>query len=259
MQNLILRLSIIVTTIVFFVNTSISQQVIGGTYTKLQEVYNKGKYEQCLLKADNYTYKEDYSRDAEPYLYLSMCFYKLYTSDDPDIQYDYQNGLKEAVRYAIKFNQKDKKDELYSKNIEYIKLIKTELYKDAKGFFESGSYSKAATSGKNYNRLNRETDPCIDFFVGITTVLAKNQSAGEQLINDAKEAFKAKQKAGNVVVDAIFKSLIVDSVLKYSEILVQENKLAEAKDCLETGKLLFPENGYINVQLNMVNKALAGN
>ena len=52
-------------------------QVEGGTNEKLAKLYNQGKYESCLFKADNLTYKEGSSRDPEPYLYISMCFYQL--------------------------------------------------------------------------------------------------------------------------------------------------------------------------------------
>ena len=102
-QKLVLSVTLLCA--VFIANA----QVIGGSNTKLEKLYNEGKYENCLLKADGMTYKDDYAKDPEPYLYISMCFYQLSKSEDPDIQADYKNAFKDAVKNAAIREERQKR------------------------------------------------------------------------------------------------------------------------------------------------------
>ena len=110
--------------VVILFSLQLSAQVAGGSNEKLAKLYNTGKYESCLYKADSYTYKENHTNDPEPYLYISMCLYELSKSDDPEIQEDYKDAIKQAIKYVGKFAKKDKHNEYYPLNIEYVNTIK---------------------------------------------------------------------------------------------------------------------------------------
>ncbi len=71
-------------------------------------------------------------------------------------------------------------------------------------------------------------------------------------------AIKAAIKAKNIKHDKFFKTLTVDAFLKLSEYYVNEKNLVAAKNELTLGKELFPDNGYITMQLKMVEGQLSG-
>jgi len=235
-----------------FASIVANSQVTGGSNTKLESLYNEGKYENCLLKADGLSYKEDYSKDPEPYLYISMCFYQLSMSEDPDIKEDYKDAFKDAVKNAAKFVKKDKKDELYSQNIEFINLLKEGQVKRIKNDFDKKIYSKAAVSSKMYDRLNRNEDATVLYLAGVNEVLSNNLSQGTNDIETAKDKLNQLIKDGTFKVDAKIKSLVIDAFLAYSQFLISEEKMADAKECINLAMKLFPNDGYIKVQHNLI-------
>lgn len=229
-----------------------NSQVINGSYEKLASIFNEGKYERCLYKADDFTYREDYSKDAEPYLYISMCLVELSKSEDPDIKEDYKGAIKQAIKYAGKFASKDKDDELYSDNIAYINTLKKIQKATIKEYFNSGKYRKAAVAAKAYDKLNRESDILVKYYIGMNEVMSNNLSQGERNMKDGEAEIKNALKEGNVKVDKIFKSLMVDAFMKYTEIKIKEGAKAEAKKVITLGKDIFPNDGFIKVQYNVM-------
>jgi hypothetical protein len=242
--------------IIAFSCSNIFAQVVGGTDEKLAKLYNSGKYESCLFKADGLTLKEGTSNDPEPYLYAAMCFFELSKSEDPIIREDYKDGVKQAIKYANKFAKKDKENELYSANIEFINTLKEVQYTEVKGFFDAEDYKKAATSAKFYDKLNKEEDFLILYFVGICEILSKNVTQGNRSIDEAKTNIQAQLKAGTLKVDPKFKTLISSGFMKYSESLVDQNQLKEASACLDFALKILPNDGFLRIQSNMINKKL---
>lgn len=234
-------------------------QVIGGSEEKLAKLFNSGKHESCLYKAENLTFKEDYAKDPEPYLYMSMCFYELSKYDDPMIQEDYKDGEKQAIKSATKFVKKDKEGEMYLDNIEYINTLKDIQFALVKSYFDENKYKKAASSAKLYNRLNKDEDFTILYFIGICEVLSNNLSQGDRNMEEAKTEIESKNNSGTVKIDKRFKTIISSGFLKYSEYLVENNNLEQASKNLDFGLKLLPNDGYLKVQYNMVNKSMEGN
>jgi len=233
-----------------FLNSEMRAQVIGGTEVKLAKLYNSGKYESCLYKAENLTFKEDHKRDPEPYLYMAMCFYELANSPDEYIREDYKDGLKQAVKSTAKFIKKDKKGEMYNDNIEFVNKVRKAQFDIIDNYFKNEEYRKAATASKSYSKLNREPDYCILYFRGISEVLSNNISQGNRDISDATD----KINEGVFNIDKIFKPLISTSIIKFSEYLVGENKKDEALKNIILGKKILPNDGYLDVTYNMIKK-----
>ncbi len=236
-----------------FIITNGFSQVNGGSIEKLQKLYEEGKYESCLFRADNYTYKEAYSKDPEPLLYIAMCFYNLAKSDDEFIREDYADGVKESIKYASKFAKKDKDDKLYSKNGEFINKLKEEQRELLVNYLNRKQYSKASSMADKYNDLNREIDYTVVYMSGVYSLLGEDTKGN----SDIEEAYTKLNSVSSVVVDPIVRSQIIDSFLKYSELLVKDGKVAAAKKQLDLAKKIFPNDGYINMQHNMIAKSLS--
>ncbi|MDA3892379.1 MAG: hypothetical protein PF517_12010 [Salinivirgaceae bacterium] len=217
----IVYLTLFILTLLF---STTNAQVVGGYNKKLAKLFSSGKYESCLFKADNLTYKKNTSRDPEPYLYISMCFLELSKSDDPMIQEDYKDGVKQAIRYAGKFIKKDKDGEMYSENIEFVNDLKKMQYTLVKTNFDEEEYSKAASAAKKYSKLNREEDYTVLYFIGVCELLSNKLSQGTNDIETAKTQLKELTKSGTVKIDKIFNPLISKVFSKYSESLIVENK-----------------------------------
>lgn len=237
-----------------FIVGSISAQVVNGKYDKLEKLYHKGRFESCLFKADNYTFKEKTSDDAEPYLYMAMCFLELSQSEDELIREDYRNGMRQAIRFTAKFVRKDKEDELYTDNLAFINLMKEEQNKVIKAEFDKKDYRGAASAAKLYNQLNLKEDPLLLYFEGANEMLSNNVTQGRRDMEKAIILINEQLDNGSLKTDKLVNSVIVDAFLKYSELLVTENQLKQAEDCLLLGLKVYPNNGYLKVQKNLIVK-----
>jgi hypothetical protein len=90
--------------------SDLSAQVIGGELVKLEELFDKGKFEDCAYKAETYSENEKYAKNPEPYLYISMCYYEFHFSEDVKIKEYYKSALKDALKYAVKMKGYDKEE-----------------------------------------------------------------------------------------------------------------------------------------------------
>ncbi len=231
-------------------------QVVGGKDDKLAQLYASGKYESCLFKADNMTYRESSSHEPEPYLYVAMCYYKLSMSDDPILRDDYKDGFKQAIAYIGKFIRKDKEGILYDENIGFINTLKDEQLKKINKYFQDMEYKKAAIAAKSYNKLNRENDETIVYFIGACEMLSKNNPQGELDMSKAQTILNEKIKAGTLKTDPRFTPLLASVFLKYSENLVLLSQLESASTILSYGLKMMPDEGYLKLQLNMIEKKM---
>ncbi|MFA6402403.1 MAG: hypothetical protein WCX31_12395 [Salinivirgaceae bacterium] len=240
----------------FTISSSSIAQEVKSEYKKLAQLYSQGKYESCLLKADNYTYKEDNAIDAEPYLYVAMCYYQLSISEDPIIKEDYKDGYKQALKYAAKFVKKDKEGKLYEENIEFINLLKVELNKEITTQFEKADYRKVIVAAKQLDKLNREPDYGLLYFTGINEIMSNNQSQGAKSMEQAKNKLQEMIKNQSITFNSDTKSWLISGFLKYSEFLINKGTLKEASDVLLFGFKLFPDDGYLKLQSNAVNQKI---
>lgn len=239
-----------------FISLSGIAQVKGGYNEKLAKLYSAGKFESCLFKADNLTYKESTSRDPEPYLYIAMCFYQLSKSSDPIIREDYSDGEKQAVKYAGYFIRKDKEGDMYEDNLEFITMLKELQFAKIKKEFDEEEYRKAGTQCKKYAKLNKEEDFTVSYFIGACEILSRNITTGQRDLDEAKEGLKPLLKSGNLKIDKIFKPLISSIFMKYSEVLIAENRINEALAESKLGLKILPNDGYLKIQSNMIEKKI---
>lgn len=227
-------------------------QISEGSIKKLKKIYNSGNYEKCLLKANALIHDGDKtSKDPSPYLYVAMCFYKLYTSHDPYIRVDYQDGLKQSITYATKFIKKDKNGEMYQKNIRFFNALKKEQLYVIKKEFIFEDYNKAVSAIKKYNILNKEDDFIMMYFMGICQVLSNN-SQGVQTMNDAKNNINTQDEI--LKINNEFKYIIPIAIMKYSQDLINKEQIDDVFENINFSKKIFPNNKTIALQYLLIKK-----
>ncbi|RLD62079.1 MAG: hypothetical protein DRJ01_06760 [Bacteroidetes bacterium] len=237
----------------FFITNFSHSQVVGSRFEKLAKLYNEKRYEDCLYKSDTYTYKDKTKREAEPYLYMSMCYYQISKMEDPDILEDYPKALKNSIKYLIKFKRKDKKDEYFTKNIDFVNKIGKLIIDEANNYYKDKNYRKAATHFKQYSKLFPE-DNNIKYMIGACGMLANNYSEGQKYISEAivtlVEDYKSEKSLKNINTSKILE----EAFILYSSYLVNDKKIDSAKSTINIAKQFFPNSGNITIQYNVINK-----
>ena len=246
------KIILLILSSIFIVNFSFSQ-VVGSKFEKLTKLYNAQRYEDCLYKADNYTYKDKTRKEPEPYLYMAMCYYQLSLMDDPDIQEDYPKALKNSIKYLIKFKKKDKKDEYYTKNIDFVNNIAKIIIDEAKKHCKDKSYRKASSSYKHYSKLFPEDDN-IKFMIGACNMLANNYSEGRTYISDAIVKLQENYNKEKSLKNSNTLPILEDAFILYSNYLVTDKEIDSAKVTISIAKNFFPNSGNIKIQYNIINK-----
>lgn len=238
--------------VLMFACANLFAQVKGGHNLKLAKLYTAGKYEICLFKAEDICNDPAGSREAEPHLYAAMCYVKLFDSPDPEVAADYKDGMRQAIKYTQKFIRKDAEGELFAENIDFINLLKKHLKNEIKTNFDNKSYTKAASASRNYERMNIKTDYAFLYYSGMIKCMASNSVQGEHDMQQAREQLNQQIIDGTVKIDPIVKNIMVDGFLAYSQQLINEGRKKDAEAVITLGNKLFPDNGYITVQYNMI-------
>ena len=237
----------------FFIANFSYSQVVGSKFEKLTKLYNEQRYEDCLYKSDNYTYKDKTKREPEPYLYLAMCYYQISLIDDPDLLEDYPKALKNAIKYLIKFKKKDKKDEYFTKNIDFVKKIANIIIDEAKKYYKDKNYRKAARSFKQYSKLFPE-DNNIKYMIGACDMQANNYSEGQKYISEAIIKLQDNYKNEKSLKNTNTFLILEDAFILYSGYLVEDKKIDSAQATITIAKQFFPNSGNITIQYNVINK-----
>lgn len=237
----------------FFIFNFSFSQVVGSKFEKLKKLYNQQRYEDCLYKADNYTYKDKTRRDPEPYLYMAMCYYQISLMDDPDIQEDYPKPLHNAIKNLIKFKRKDKKDEYYTKNIDFINKIANIILDEAKKYYKDKNYRKASTSYKNYSKLFPK-DNNIKFMVGACYMMENNYSEGQMFISNAIDKIKENYNKEKSLKNSKTLPILENAFILYTNYLVNDKRIDSAQATISIAKDYFPNSGNIKIQYNVINK-----
>lgn len=227
-------------------------QVKGGHNAKLAKMYTSGKYEICLFKAEDICNDPAGGHEAEPHLYAAMCYVKLFESPDPEVAADYKDGMRQAVKYTQKFIRKDAEGELFAQNTDFIDMLKKNIKDEIKSNFDKENYTKAATASRNYEKMSLKPDYAFLYFSGIVKCLANNNVQGEHDMEEARTQLTDQILKGTVKIDPIVKNIMVDGFLKYTQVLIGEKRNKDAESVITLANKLFPDNGYVTVQYNMI-------
>ncbi len=228
---------------ILFIN-NLYTQVVGGQNLKLQTLFNTGKYEDCMFKAERLTQSDKTSKDPEPYLYMSMCFYEISLKEEGELKESYKNPLNDALKYALKYRMKDRKNELYEQNMEYFIKLTGAVGREASAAISSGDYRKPISLYTNALKLVEDT--IILFSKGVCEVLTKNFT-GEKNIQTSLKYLKERMENEDYKksIPSELKEILVDGTLAYCDYLVDNNQEETAKDIIQTTYAILPEEKII--------------
>lgn len=221
-------------------------QVVNSDFQKLFDLYAMEKYEKCAFKAESYTRKDKYSRDAEPYLYMALCFYQahvhpeLFTNEYPD-------ALKDALKYAYKFRKKDKNGELYESNRYLLDKIREEALQQAKFYFNDEDYRKASSEFGRILKVMPD-DVNLIFMTGVSMIEAKNLGEGQKLVTTALDSLRTFEKENRFVKDDVTHDMLIKGVISYTNYLDESNKLESALEIIALVRKLIADDPRIKTQ-----------
>lgn len=239
---------LLLTSCFLLINSRISAQVIGGEIVKLEELYNKGKFEDCAYKAETYTENDKYRKNPEPYLYISMCYYEFHLSDDAKIKEYYKSALKDALKYAVKMRSYDKEANFYNDNKDFLDKLREACLEEAKILVDKKDYSKASSYFyKPLVKLDPD-DAELLFIKGVCDALMRNSSEAYKSINDAMPLLNNEIKDGNYKVNKMKESSLSDAFVNYSVLLKEQSYSDSAKSVIMFGRILLPMDKAIDEQ-----------
>lgn len=177
-----LRKSIVLFVICCFAGLRLIGQSINKEFDKLIFLYIDEKYEKCANLGMNYTEDENLRKDPIPYLYVAMSFFEI--SKDPSLSEKHPNAMKDAMKFAYKYRQKDKTDIYTEKYAGFLLALKDSANRQGQYQLRQEDYRKASSTYKSIVRFAPE-DPLMQLWWGIADIKAKNIGEGERNLNMA--------------------------------------------------------------------------
>lgn len=241
-----LKLKFSILILALFVTFPSLAQVVNSDFQKLYDLYTMEKYEKCAYKAESYTRKDKYSRDAEPYLYMALCFYQahvhpeLFTNEFPD-------ALKDALKYAYKFRKKDKSGELYEPNKFLLDKIREEALMQAKFYYNNEDYRKAASEFKRILKVMPD-DVNIMFMTGVSMIESKNLGEGQKLVDEALDSLTIYESQKRFEKDEVTHDMLIKGVVAYTNYLESNGELEKALEIITMIRKLIPDEPRIKTQ-----------
>ena len=94
-------------------------QVVGGMNLKMEQLWEKEKYEDIAYSGEGMVDNDKYKNDPEIYLYVSMAWYEISQINDPKMMEEYPKALDYAMKWASKFDRKDKDGVMREDNVDF--------------------------------------------------------------------------------------------------------------------------------------------
>jgi hypothetical protein len=229
--------------------SSSSAQVVGGMDFKLEKLYNEEKWEDLGHKALTMTEDDKYKKDPEPFLYLSMAFFKISQSDDAKLKTEYPKALADAVKYATKFRSKDKDGVWYNDNKDYFDELKKTAIAEALPFVDDDKKRRnAITSFKNLSKAVPE-DYNILFYKGVLETMARNEAEADRNIIDAMSGLAKSYADPKYKPSKASAHLLEDGMTRWADILIQKSFADSARKTLDVwGTQFFPNSEKIKAK-----------
>jgi len=234
---------------------SVHAQVVGSDKDNLFKLYSEGRFEDCLYKAENYMYKEKTKKDADVYLYMSMCFYQLARIEKH--QEYYKNAFRYCMKQGAKARKYDKENVFYEQNVDYYIKIKEWALEKAKEAYTAEKYSKTSSIYGMILKIDPD-DENIRFTRGVCDILARNTGVGLLRIKTALGELEPGYKSDKITEPLIRVAFVVYSDYLYNKSAVdtlhREAWIDSSRSTIKIGKGLFPSDNEIDTQHNKVNK-----
>lgn len=183
-------------------------------YQDLFDLYVFKKYEKCLKKALRYQEKDDTRRDAEPYLFASVCYLEIHKNPekyDPDIA---RKPLKEALKHGYRFKKRDKLMVLEKMNREHLNELRTAGLKHGLHFMQQEEYRKSAYYLKWTDKAFPE-DYATKLVFGMSQMLNRNVYEGKRNVDLAHDLIRERLNNNDNItleseVDPVMSALLAE-------------------------------------------------
>ncbi len=226
-------------------------QVIDGIQDKLFDQFLLGKYGDCYAKAIKMTESEKYKSDPEPYLYVSMCLVKL-VEDPAELEFRSAN-LKDAFKYAEKskkYHAKCLKKDIATfpmeENLEFFDELAMLGVEESKYYFYEDKFSKSASWFKKTAKIAPEDDN-LQFAMAASMLLSRNME-GQKIMDEVLPRMKEKYSNGDQEPSQVTRDALVVGFLAYSKYLVDNGETSKAKEIINFGHELMPDNRKITAK-----------
>jgi len=245
---------------IFLLSQSVNAQVIGGEHDKLFDLFLLEKYEDCGAKAFKMSEKDEYSRDAEVYLYLSMVSLKYLELDVSEEELEDRGikPLKDALKYAskaVKYIERANDKEIptisKSQNQDYFDKLAQKALDEALYFFHEDKASKCASTMKRLYKVE-DDDPNITLLMAVSKLMSNNREGNMDMEKAMKELETAHNNGGYTPREAT-KTAINEAFVYYTRWLVSEGRSPEAKEFIAKGVKYLPENEEIKREYDKLN------
>lgn len=217
-------------------------QVVGGMDFKLEEMFLNEKYEDLAFKGERMLDKDKFKRDPEITLYVSMAWYEISQSNDPQLQEEYSNALRDALKYAYKFARYDKEGLMAEDNDEYFDDLAAAGIADAEQWITDDRKRRNAVRTYKYMVKAMPNDHNILFFKGVLEHMNRNTGQAERDIPEAMTALIAKYEDPNYRASKVTGPLLEDGLIRWADIMVEQNYKDSAQKTIDWAIKFFPES-----------------
>lgn len=219
-----MRLSYILILLFFYVtaNSQIKE------YEKLNELFDKGDFEKCILQAEKYSKKEP--GELIPLIYLSKANFELYKKVEGKKKKGY---LKNSLKTAQKIKKKDKKEVAINKYSSLLEEIHKETLKYANELYYD---EKQKSSSKTYfDYLAKIYNDTLSQFYDFHPELRKKDDKTKGVnawLADVNKKDKSGRKQGK------WKKIYPNGVVAYEVYFKDDKPIGTHKRYHENGKLM---------------------
>ncbi len=232
----------------FLFSTQLFAQVVGGMNYKLEKLFMEEKYEDVAYKGMNMIEDDKYSKDPEIYMYIAMAWYEISQMNDEKMQAEYPKALADAMKYASKIIKKDKEGTWYDDNADFFEDLKKAGIADAAQWLsDEKKMRNAVTAYKNMTKAIPE-DYNLLFFKGVLEQINRNTGQAERDITDAMKGLVVKYADPKYKSSKASGPVLEDGLLRWTDIMMQQNYADSAKKTIGWGLKFFPESEKIKAK-----------
>ena len=178
------------------------------------------KYEKVLFKAIRYIEDDEQKKHPAPYLYMSMAYFGIHTSDDSELRETYEvekmKALKNACKYASKFVKKDKEIEFVPQELDYLDKLRRETMDAASNEWDNEKYSKAKSYYKYLSDIDAE-DPGAKMMYGTCVLLMGDRRQAVELWEESINLLENQQARGLTSNQQLLLSVAFDRTIEATE------------------------------------------
>jgi len=214
-------------------------QVKNPEFTNVAKKFESGKFGPALESAESLIDNDKHRKKPEPYLWASMCFYKIYLSDDEKLKATYGSALRNALKHAGKAVSKDKNGNLVENNSDYFVTMKEAGVAFAAEYLADDNARKASYTYKQILKF-APTDQYIRFAKAVTDIKLNNTFDAERDIKTAFPVLEANYRNLDYQPDPVSSPLLKDAVLYYIDHLVENSYIDSAKKITLSARVFFP-------------------